>query len=214
MFCVSFATLLAAGEIIDASKNGFAYFMPFGFQPHDWFTISVGCILTIPQMMLLALTRIHGILTWLLVMPLLFVVLPITLRETKIQPRHLVRITCYSLFVPILVIKAWVLLMMVDLAIPEQDRIISSWINPWVWKWNIGFYGLFTEFVVNLLVSIIFAIWWGIWWVYADRNYLQLRNWLIVWCCQMTVSLLLSLNVLLWMDQIGNRWIYRIVYGY
>jgi len=187
---------------------------PYLLRITNLISFAHGTLFVYEYLVVLMLYLLHGVLAWGITMPVILLALPVTLRQAKVQMTHVVRISCYSLFIPIVIIVSWSIFKFIDSMIMYPIHSIFAWIDPWQWSWDWLFYGYFRTFGANMLIAFIFAAWWGIWWAYADRNYLRLQNWMKVWTCQMIVSFFVTANVLFWMDQFGSNWLAPWLYNF
>ncbi len=118
-----------------------------------------------------------GLPVALFAMPVIFALIPTTLRQARVRRGHIVRIFFYSLIVPITLTCAWFAVHLV-LNIIGLDRL-SGPINPFHWRGHVGA-SVRTTFLFQLLPGMALVLpctlWMANWWYLACRRYLQLQQ--------------------------------------
>ena len=118
-----------------------------------------------------------GLPATLLAMPVIFALIPSTLRKARVKSSHILRIFYYSLIAPLAIIFVWIVtyfsLRMLDL------RSISRLILPS--KWQIDDYHSFiSSLIYDMLPGMILVIpctlWMVFWWHQACKHYLKLKE--------------------------------------
>ena len=110
------------------------------------------------------------------IMPLTFLMLPITLRRARVHFRHVARIGLYAMGAPFLFAVAWVLVQMVMHLGGMEDAAES--VNPWRWVPYGGHSILYLRpyTLIGIGLGAMCAIWMSFWWWIACRRYLRLPS--------------------------------------
>ncbi len=118
-----------------------------------------------------------GLPVALFAMPVIFALIPITLRHARVRRGHIVRIFFYSLVVPITIACAWCAANLMLLII-GLDRLADA-IDPVYWRGHVGS-SVLTTFLFQLLPGMALVlpctVWMANWWYLACRRYLQLEH--------------------------------------
>ena len=118
-----------------------------------------------------------GLPVALFAMPVIFALIPITLRQARVRRRHIVRIFFYSLVAPITIACAWCAVNLMLLII-GLDRLADA-IDPVYWRGQVGS-SVLTTFLFQLLPGMALVlpctVWMANWWYLACRRYLQLER--------------------------------------
>ncbi|MCH8210875.1 MAG: hypothetical protein IIB99_05825 [Planctomycetes bacterium] len=118
-----------------------------------------------------------GLPVALFAMPVIFALIPITLRQARVRRRHIVRIFFYSLVAPITIACAWCAVNLMLLII-GLDRLADA-IDPFYWRGHVGS-SVLTTFLFQLLPGMAIVlpctVWMANWWYLGCRRYLQLER--------------------------------------
>ena len=118
-----------------------------------------------------------GLPVALFAMPIIFALVPTTLRQARVRRRHIVRIFFYSLVVPIAIACAWCIVNMVLLAVGLEG--LADAIDPFHWRGHVGTSPLGTMILQELpgmAIVLPCTFWMANWWYLACRRYLQLQQ--------------------------------------
>jgi hypothetical protein len=168
-----------------------------------WFQETLSSIPLLPRFLLFG----AGMLAALLIMPWLYLLLPVTLRQAKVRPAHLARIWVYSLVGPVILAvawpAAWIILRHIDW--PAG----ATALNPWGWiRWTNVRGSITLQMARHLLPGILLLAlllaWTVPWWCMACRHYLRLCHPLAVALLLGTVALCLGLVIEAMLY--GSRW--------
>ena len=118
-----------------------------------------------------------GLPVALFAMPIIFALIPTTLRQARVRRQHVVRIFFYSLVAPITIACVWCIANLVLLVI-GLDQFADA-IDPFYWRDRPGS-SVLTTFLFQLLPGMAFVIpctiWMANWWYLGCRGYLQLEH--------------------------------------
>jgi hypothetical protein len=136
----------------------------------------------------------------LLIMPLTFLLIPTTLRRSRVRFGHVCRIALYGLVLPVVVAITWCIAQFAFHAAPLED--VGALINPWQWRfWHALSPDLaLHDFVIAAGLAVLLAAWLAYWWYAATARYLRLKTPLRVVGVMMFVSLLAGVTVHLWLS--------------
>ncbi len=139
-----------------------------------WLDVTLQTSMRMPRTLM---RLMPGLPVALLAMPVIFALIPTTLRQARVRRGHIVRIFFYSLIVPITLTCAWFAVHLV-LNIIGLDRL-SGPINPFHWRGHVGS-SVLTTFLLQLLPGMALVLpctlWMANWWYLACRRYLQLEH--------------------------------------
>ncbi len=118
-----------------------------------------------------------GLPVALFAMPVIFALIPTTLRQARVRRGHIVRIFFYSLVVPITIACVWCAANLVLLVI-GLDQLADA-IDPFYWRGHVGASVLTTFFwqrLPGMALVLPCTLWMANWWFLACRRYLQLEH--------------------------------------
>lgn len=118
-----------------------------------------------------------GLPVALFAMPVIFALIPTTMRQARVRRRHIVRIFFYSLIVPITIACAWCAVKLI-LHIVGLNGLADA-IDPFYWRRHVGS-SVLTTFLLQLLPGMALVlpctVWMANWWYLGCRRYLQLEH--------------------------------------
>ena len=118
-----------------------------------------------------------GLPVALFAMPVIFALIPTTLRQARVRRRHIVRIFFYSLIVPITIACAWCAVKLI-LHIIGLNGLADA-VDPFYWRRHVGS-SVLTTFLLQLLPGMALVlpctVWMANWWYLGCRRYLQLEH--------------------------------------
>ena len=118
-----------------------------------------------------------GLPVALFAMPVIFALIPTTMRQARVRRRHIVRIFFYSLIVPITIACAWCAVKLI-LHIIGLNGLADA-IDPFYWRRHVGS-SVLTTFLLQLLPGMALVlpctVWMANWWYLGCRRYLQLEH--------------------------------------
>ncbi|MEE8154899.1 MAG: hypothetical protein V3T53_08040, partial [Phycisphaerales bacterium] len=159
---------LVLPEYLWRLSNGFPVGASF------WRDEIVGSTLRMPRTFMRIMP---GLPVALFTMPVIFALIPTTLRQSRVRRGHIVRIFSYSLVVPITIACAWCAVNLMLLII-GLDQLADA-IDPFYWRGHVGSSVLAT-FLLQLLPGMALVLpctlWMANWWYLACRRYLQLEH--------------------------------------
>ena len=125
----------------------------------------------------ITLKRMPGLPAALLAMPLIFSLMPTTLRQARVKRTHILRIFIYSLIAPFVIACLWCA---IYFAFHELGLYkATSLINPYHWR-NPYTTSVLIIFIYQLLPGMALiipcTIWMAYWWHQACKQYLQLKE--------------------------------------
>lgn len=119
-----------------------------------------------------------GLFVAFIVAPLSFVVLPRTLGDARVRPRHIIRIWLYSLPLPLTVLGAWALTQTLLLLCGLNKLMLLF--NPWMWAEHAqrprNTLGQLWGALPGLLIGLLVTSWLAYWFFVASRWYLRLEH--------------------------------------
>ncbi len=131
----------------------------------------------------------------LIVMPLTFLMIPATLRRSRVRPGHVCRIALYGLVMPCVVAIVSVLVQFALHAVNLEG--IASWINPRLWFESVTYRNLIYTAIAAAL-AVLLALWLSYWWTIAAGMYLRLPTPKRIAAVMALVSLLAGVTLHLW----------------
>lgn len=141
-----------------------------------WLELIWEVILDLPRRLF---DRVPGLAVVLFTMPLLFVMVPVTLRRAKVRGAHVLRIWMYSLAWPACVGALW---LGCELLTEIFDwYAVNRIMDPWEWIPYADAYAnwrmlLLYDWLPGTAVLTIACVWMGVWWVTACRQYLCIER--------------------------------------
>lgn len=118
-----------------------------------------------------------GLPAVLLAMPMIFALIPTTLRKAKVKSSHILRIFSYSQIVPLVIACLWSSTYLELLAM-EYHRIADR-INPLHWQGHVTpsfATTLINEILPGVALVLPCTIWMSYWWYAACKHYLKLKQ--------------------------------------
>ena len=138
-------------------------------------------------------------------MPLVFGLIPMTLRGARVRRQHIIRIGLFSFVGALMMFLAHTFL--TNILDTFEFKALSRAITPWEWRWIGAWNATWVDELLGSAVSTVLLsgwVWW--WWACACEQYLRLRK---PWRTAMVligIGLLLAVNAQAWIILAMFRW--------
>jgi len=130
-------------------------------------------------------------------MPMVFGLIPVTLRGSRVRAAHVVRIGLFSIVgaLMIFLIHTAMALLARACGLLTMSRVISPWDWRWLGTWNATWVD---QLAGSLIVTLLLAgwVWW--WWACACHHYLRLQRPWRTAAVLAGIGLLLAVNAQAW----------------
>ncbi len=174
--------------------------------PEYWTRLIMESALESP---LLLVRQTPGVLVCLFAMPVIFALIPTTLRQARVKPAHIVRIFSYSLVAPMCVVASWLSvyfsLKLAGLTAAAAILAPRKWthVSPWPRSFppNVSLTRIMLADVMpGAALVAVCVLWMTLWWLMACRRYLKLDQ------PRLVVSVLSLILILLALAAESLRW--------